>query len=209
MNANNFQQNPTADEARTLEELGGQLAARARGRDLLDVAYRVVDSPVGALLVAGTGTGLVRVAFESEGHERILEILSEKLSPRILRDKAGLDDVARQLDEYFTGQRHDFQLDVDLTLSTDFRRQVQLELGHIAYGQTRSYAQVAEQIGKPKAVRAVGSACATNPIPIILPCHRVLRTDGSLGGYLGGLEAKTELLRLENPGFSGGGDRLF
>ena len=98
---------------------------------------------------------------------------------------------------------------MDLQLSTQFRRQVQLELGHIDYGQTLSYAQLAQQIGKPKAVRAVGSACATNPIPIVLPCHRVLRTDGSLGGYLGGLEAKTELLKLENPDFAGSAATLF
>lgn len=209
MNEKNYQQQATAAEMQTLDALQGQLAEKARALELVDVAYRMVDSPVGSLLLASTDAGLVRVAFESEGHDRILELLSEKLGPRILRDKSSLDGTARQLDEYFAGTRHSFELPVDLQLSTQFRRQVQLELGHIDYGQTLSYAQLAQQIGKPKAVRAVGSACATNPIPIVLPCHRVLRTDGSLGGYLGGLEAKTELLKLENPDFAGSAATLF
>lgn len=209
MNEKNYQQRATADEMQTLDALQGQLVEKARALELVDVAYRVVDSPVGALLLASTEAGLVRVAFESEDHDRILELLSEQLSPRILRDTSSLDGAARQLDEYFAGQRHRFELPVDLQLSTEFRRQVQLELSHIDYGQTLSYAQLAQQIGKPKAVRAVGSACATNPIPIVLPCHRVLRTDGSLGGYLGGLQAKTELLALENPDFAGSAATLF
>ncbi|WP_162989151.1 methylated-DNA--[protein]-cysteine S-methyltransferase [Glutamicibacter nicotianae] len=209
MNEKNYRPQATAAEMQILDALHGQLVERARAFELVDVAYRVVDSPVGSLLLASTDAGLVRVAFESEGHDRILELLSEKLSPRILRDKSSLDGTARQLDEYFAGTRHSFELPVDLQLSTEFRRQVQLELGHIEYGQTRSYAQLAQQIGKPKAVRAVGSACATNPIPIVLPCHRVLRTDGSLGGYLGGLQAKTELLKLENPDFAGSAATLF
>ncbi|PQZ86867.1 methylated-DNA--[protein]-cysteine S-methyltransferase [Arthrobacter sp. MYb222] len=209
MNGKNYRQQATAAEAQILDSLQGRLVERARALELVDVAYRVVDSPVGALLLASTDAGLVRVAFESEGHDRILEVLSERVSPRILRDKSSLDGAVRQLDEYFAGQRHGFDLPVDLQLSTEFRRQVQLELGHIDYGRTLSYAQLAQQIGKPKAVRAVGSACATNPIPIVLPCHRVLRTDGSLGGYLGGLEAKSELLKLENPDFASGAARLF
>lgn len=209
MNGINYRQQATAAEAQILDSLQGRLVERARARELVDVAYRVVDSPVGALLLASTDAGLVRVAFESEGHDRILEVLSERLSPRILRDKSSLDGAARQLEEYFAGQRHGFDLPVDLQPSTEFRRQVQLELGHIDYGHTLSYAQLAQQIGKPKAVRAVGSACATNPIPIVLPCHRVLRTDGSLGGYLGGLEAKSELLKLENPDFASGAATLF
>lgn len=203
--------NPTAtgEETALLEKLGNELRAKAQAEELLDVSYRIVDSPVGSLLLASTPAGLVRVAFETEDHDKILELLAQKLSPRILKDPSRLDAVARQLDEYFAGTRHNFDVPLDLKLSTAFRRQVQLELGEIGYGHTWSYSQMAERIGNPKAVRAVGSACATNPIPIVLPCHRVLRTDGSLGGYLGGLEAKTELLKLENPDFGGAPGTLF
>lgn len=199
----------TNEEAALLGQLGGQLMIKARAKDLIDVSYRVVDSPVGSLLLASTPAGLVRVAFESEDHDKILSLLATKLSPRILKDATRLDAVARQLDEYFAGARHSFDVPLDLKLSTTFRRQVQEELAAIDYGQTWSYSQMAERIGNPKAVRAVGSACATNPIPIVLPCHRVLRTDGSLGGYLGGLDAKTQLLKLENPEFGSSAQRLF
>jgi len=199
----------TAEETQLLEQLGNELRAKARSQELVDVSYRLVDSPIGSLLLASTPAGLVRVAFETEDHDKILELLAQKLSPRILKDRSRLDTVARQLDEYFAGTRHTFDVPLDLKLSTTFRRQVQLELGEIGYGQTWSYSQMADRIGNPKAVRAVGSACATNPIPIVLPCHRVLRTDGSLGGYLGGLEAKTELLKLENPDFGGISGTLF
>lgn len=199
----------TQDEARILAELNKKFVHDARSQQLIEISYRIVDSPIGRLLLASTEAGLVRVAFETEGHERILEALAHKVGPRILKDDRSLDDAARQLDQYFSGTLQEFSLPLDLRLSTEFRRQVQLELGHIAYGQTQSYAQVAEHIGKPKAVRAVGSACATNPLPIVLPCHRVLRTDGSLGGYLGGLDIKTRLLKLENPDFDGAEATLF
>ena len=199
----------TQDETRILAELNKKFVHDARSQQLIEISYRIVDSPIGRLLLASTEAGLVRVAFETEGHERILEALAHKVGPRILKDDRSLDDAARQLDQYFSGALQEFSLPLDLRLSTEFRRQVQLELGHIAYGRTQSYAQVAEHIGKPKAVRAVGSACATNPLPIVLPCHRVLRTDGSLGGYLGGLDVKTQLLKLENPEFDGGEATLF
>ncbi|WP_404288795.1 methylated-DNA--[protein]-cysteine S-methyltransferase [Glutamicibacter arilaitensis] len=199
MNTVKLNLTPNAEEAELLKQLHTRLAAEADKAQLTDISYRVIDSPIGKLLLARTEAGLVRVAFESEGYERILQMLSEKIGPRILSVPAKLDEAARQLDEYFAGRRREFQLPLDLRLSTDFRRTVQMELGRIGYGETLSYAQVAEQIGKPKAVRAVGSACATNPLPIVLPCHRVLRTDGSLGGYLGGLQTKVQLLELENP----------
>ncbi|UYQ77882.1 methylated-DNA--[protein]-cysteine S-methyltransferase [Glutamicibacter sp. JL.03c] len=199
----------TVEEAELLAQLGKELRVKAKAADLMDVSYRVIDSPIGSLLLASTPAGLVRVAFESEDHDKILEALSQKLSPRIFEDPSRLDTVVRQLDEYFAGTRHNFDVPLDLKLSTAFRRQVQLELGEIGYGQTWSYSQMAEHIGNPKAVRAVGSACATNPIPIVLPCHRVLRTDGSLGGYLGGLETKSQLLKLENPEFGGAMSTLF
>ncbi|MCW4465958.1 methylated-DNA--[protein]-cysteine S-methyltransferase [Glutamicibacter sp. MNS18] len=188
----------TAAEAALLSELRQRLEDSAQLEQLTDVVYRVVDSPLGKLLLASTGQGIVRVAFEGEEHDKVLERLSDKVGSRILRSEAKLDAAARQIHEYFNGTRRTFELPLDLRLSTDFRRRVQLELDRIGYGQTLSYAQMADRIGNPKAVRAVGSACATNPLPILLPCHRVLRTDGSLGGYLGGLEAKRQLLLLEH-----------
>lgn len=209
MNSQTKKAAPTQEESAALDRLHEQLVAEAAKHELVDISYRIVDSPIGRLLLAGTEAGLVRVAFETEGHEHILEVLAEKISPRILKNPRNFDRVAYQLEQYFDGTLHDFDLPLDLQLSTAFRRQVQLELGNIGYGQTRSYLQVAEHIGKPKAVRAVGSACATNPLPIVLPCHRVLRSDGSLGGYLGGLDVKTTLLRLENPSFAGSEQRLF
>ncbi len=183
--------------AGTLSRLHRRLEREAEQADLVDVAYTIVDSPLGKLLLAATPKGLVRVAYASENHDRVLDTLSEKLSPRILRAPKGLDDAARELDEYFAKRRRVFDLTVDLSLSRGFRQLVQLHLPEIGYGQTRSYRQVAELVGNPKAVRAVGTACATNPLPVVVPCHRVLRADGTIGRYIGGLEAKTALLNLE------------
>lgn len=177
--------------------LRGRLATAAEAEGLLDVAYRIVDTPVGRMLVAATPVGLVRVAFEREGFDAVLESLSARVSPRVLRAPARLDEVARELDEYFAGRRHTFEVGLDRRLSSGFRDVVQRFLPSIDYGHTLSYKQVAEQVGNPSAVRAVGTACATNPLPIVVPCHRVTRSDGSLGGYLGGLEAKERLLALE------------
>jgi methylated-DNA-[protein]-cysteine S-methyltransferase len=186
-----------AAEPQTLERLHGRLEQAANRAGLLDVAYTIVDSPIGPLLLASTVKGLVRVAFGSEDHDRVLETLAIGLSPRILRAPHRLDEAARELDQYFTGSRTTFGLALDLSLSSGFRQQVQRHLTEIAYGRTQSYAQVARLVGNPKAVRAVGTACATNPLPIVLPCHRVLRSDGTLGGYAGGLAAKSALLNLE------------
>ncbi|MES9558839.1 MULTISPECIES: methylated-DNA--[protein]-cysteine S-methyltransferase [unclassified Streptomyces] len=180
-----------------LAMLHRRLEAAARAEGLVDVAYTTVDSPVGQLLLAATPKGLVRVAFASENHDQVLEALAAKLSPRILRAPQQLDEAARELDEYFGHRRERFDLPLDLSLSRGFRQLVQQHLPQIGYGQTRSYKEMAEMVGNPKAVRAVGTACATNPLPVVVPCHRVLRTDGSLGGYIGGLEAKTTLLDLE------------
>jgi methylated-DNA-[protein]-cysteine S-methyltransferase len=184
-------------DAGTLSRLHRRLEREAEQADLVDVAYTIVDSPLGKLLLAATPKGLVRVAYASENHDRVLDTLSEKLSPRILRAPKRLDDAARELDEYFAKRRRVFDLKVDLSLSRGFRQLVQLHLPEIGYGQTRSYRQVAELVGNPKAVRAVGTACATNPLPVVVPCHRVLRADGTIGRYIGGLEAKTALLNLE------------
>lgn len=182
------------------EELGrlhASLEAAASEHGVLDVAYRVVDSPVGELLVASTEKGIVRVAFSGENHERVLESLALSLSPRLLKAPRRMDLAARELDEYFAGRRKAFDLPLDFSLSRGYRKVVLEELTSIGFGSTLSYAAIAAATGNPKAVRAVGSACATNPIPILVPCHRVLRSDGSLGGYLGGLDAKRTLLALE------------
>jgi methylated-DNA-[protein]-cysteine S-methyltransferase len=140
---------------------------------------------------------LVRVAYASEGHDAVLASLAEKVSPRILRAPARLDGAARELDEYFTGNRTRFDLPLDLRLTGGFRREVIEHLSEIGYGHRESYAAVAAAIGHPRAVRAVGSACARNPLPLVIPCHRVIRADGSIGQYVGGADAKKTLLTLE------------
>lgn len=178
--------------------LRARLAAEAERAGLLDVAYRTLDSPVGLLLLAATPAGVVRIAFDGEGHDAVLEMLVERLSPRILRAPGRLDQAARQLDEYFAGGRRAFDVSVDLRLATGFRRSVLDHLRVIAYGTTQSYATVAAAAGSPAAARAVGTACATNPVPLIVPCHRVVRSDGTIGQYGGGTEAKRMLLALES-----------
>ncbi|MGD7001283.1 methylated-DNA--[protein]-cysteine S-methyltransferase [Corynebacterium halotolerans] len=183
--------------AQDLERLRRGLTRRATAQHLIDVSYHVSESPIGPLLLAATSTGLVRVAFEREGFETVLEDLAARLSPRLLESAEVLDPVATELAEYFAGQRRAFDIPLDRSLSAGFRLQVQQLLPEIGYGQTRSYREVAARAGNPKAVRAVGTACGRNPLPVVVPCHRVLRNDGSLGGYLGGLDAKRQLLALE------------
>lgn len=187
----------TEIEPARLERLHARLVETAEQDGLLDVAYRTIDSPVGTLLLAATERGLVRVAYDREGHDRVLEQLSRQLSPRILHTPKRLDAVARELDEYFEGERKRFDLRLDFSLASGFRKAVLERLRDIEYGRTRSYAEVASAAGSPRAVRAVGTACATNPLPVVVPCHRVVRSDGSLGGYLGGVDAKRRLLELE------------
>ena len=184
------------DEAQA--RLHARLVTAARDEGVLDITYRTVDSPVGPLLVAATEQGLLRVAYAREDHDAVLTALATAVSPRILRSGERLDQVVRQLDEYFTGSRRRFALPLDLRLSSGFRRQVLTHLSEIEYGRTESYAQVAVAAGSPKAVRAVGTACARNPLPVVVPCHRVVRSDGSSGGYVGGAEAKLRLLALED-----------
>lgn len=194
--SSNETSNETADEAE-MRALHDALADRAEQQGTLDIAYRTIDSPVGQLLLAATDRGLVRVAYEAEGHDSVLTTLAARVSPRILHAPSRFDAAARELDEYFAGRRRAFDLPVDVRLSHGFRSRVLTELKTIGYGQTASYASVAAAAGSPKAVRAVGTACATNPIPIVLPCHRVIRGDGSFGGYIGGADAKRTLLNLE------------
>jgi len=180
-----------------LDRLRARLAADA-GRDgLLDVAYRTVDSPFGPLLLAATPSGVVRVAFEGEDHDAVLGVLASLVSPRILRVPARLDGAARQLDGYFAGSRRTFDLPLDMRLATGFRRAVLVHLQSIAYGATETYSAVAAASGSPAAVRAVGTACARNPLPLVVPCHRVVRSDGTIGQYGGGTEMKRALLALE------------
>jgi methylated-DNA-[protein]-cysteine S-methyltransferase len=188
------------DDAEAMARLHDQLAVAAEADRLLDVAYRTVDSPLGTLLLAATDQGLVRVAYDRENHDQVLQALSDQISPRILRAPRRLDQVARQLAEYFAGQRRDFVLPLDFRLTRGFRRAVLGHLVLINYGHTETYAEVAAATGRARAVRAVGTACATNPMPVVVPCHRVLRSDGKLGGYIGGLETKAALLSLESGG---------
>ena len=184
-------------DAGTLARLQARLERAAEAEGLLDVAYTTVDSPVGPLLLAATPKGLVRVAYDIEDHDRVLDTLAQRLSPRVLRAPKRLDAAARELDEYFGGRRQAFDLPLDLSLSRGFRQLVQRHLPEIGYGQTRTYGQVAALVGNPKAVRAVGTACATNPLPLVVPCHRVLPASGGPGRYVGGPEAKVTLLSLE------------
>jgi len=181
----------------TMARLHQRLEREAATDELLDVAYRTVDSPVGPLLLAATTVGLVRVAYDVEDHDAVLTKLASAVSPRVLRAPARLDDTARQLDEYFALRRTAFEVPVDLRLAEGFRRSVIEHLRDIGYGRRESYAEVAAAVGSPRAVRAVGTACAHNPLPVVIPCHRVVRSDGSTGQYVGGAAAKTALLDLE------------
>jgi methylated-DNA-[protein]-cysteine S-methyltransferase len=184
----------TPDHLAMLRE---RLAATADRDGLLDVAYRTFDSPVGPLLLAATEQGLVRVAFAGEGHDAVLQALADKISPRVLHAPARLDAASRELAEYFAGQRRRFDLPLDWQLSAGFRRTVLSHLPEIGYGHTASYAAAAALAGRPKAIRAAATACATNPLPVVVPCHRVVLSDGRIGNYRGGPEAKRILLTLE------------
>ena len=186
-----------AIDEETRRRLHDRLVREAQTAGILDVGYRTIDSPVGPLLLAATAKGLVRVAYGCENHEKVLERLARDLSPRILHAPERLDGAAKEIDEYFAGLRHRFDLPVDLSLTGGFRRLVLTRLRAIDYGQMATYRAIAVAVGNPKAVRAVGTACATNPLPIVVPCHRVVRSDGSIGQYVGGADAKQTLLTLE------------
>ena len=188
----------TAADDKAMGRLHARLVAAAERDGVLDVAYRTIATPIGELLLAGTERGLVRVAFPRQGHDEVLASLAQTVSPRILRAPGRLDQVSRQLEEYFAGRRTVFDLPLDWRLATGFRRDVLAHLPAIPYGRTESYAQVATAAGNPKAVRAAGTACARNPLPVVVPCHRVVRSDGTAGGYAGGPDAKRALLALES-----------
>jgi len=174
------------------------VAERAADEGLLDVAYASVDSPLGPLVVAATPKGLVRVSYsEFRGEDDVLDELARKVSPRVLEAPAKLDPVRRELDEYFEGRRERFETPIDWSYLAGFTREVLRATAAIEYGEVSTYAGVAEAAGSPRAVRAAGNALGANPMPVIVPCHRVLRTGGMLGGYTGGIERKEFLLRLE------------
>jgi methylated-DNA-[protein]-cysteine S-methyltransferase len=174
-----------------------RFAERAEAESLLDVAYANVDSPFGPLLLAATRRGVVRVSLPGYDPDEALEELAARVSPRVLEAPARLDQARRELDLYFEGRLTDFDLAVDWQLTDGFRKRVQQAIARIPYGQTRSYTEMARSAGNERAVRAAGTACGSNPVPIVVPCHRVLRSGGALGGYGGGLPMKEGLLKLE------------
>lgn len=171
--------------------------ARAAEEGLLDVAYTSADSPFGPLLLASTKRGLVRIGLPNQDPEELLVDLAERVSPRVLEAPTELDAVRRELDLYFAGKLDRFDLPLDWRLSGGFRQRVLRAIDRIPYGQTRTYTEMARKAGNERAVRAAGTACGSNPIPLVVPCHRVLRTGGALGGYGGGLPMKQALLELE------------
>jgi methylated-DNA-[protein]-cysteine S-methyltransferase len=179
-------------------ELDARLAERAHESGLLDVAYATVDSPLGPLTVAATPRGLVRVAYvEFREQEEVLEDLAARVSPRVMEAPARLDEARRELDEYFEGRRERFELPIDWSLTRGFGRKVLQQTARIGYGHVSTYTEVAKGAGSPRGMRAAGNALGANPMPVVVPCHRVLRSGGALGGYTGGLHRKEFLLRLE------------
>jgi len=177
-----------------LDERFRQTAARS---GLLDAGYDVVESPVGQLLVAATDRGLLRIHFAGWEPERMLDEIAQVAGPRVLRAPTAVATVHRELDEYFEGRRHAFDLAVDLRGLAPFTVTVLGELAKVPYGHTATYGELATRAGRPRAARAVGMVMNRNPIPIVLPCHRIVGASGDLVGYGGGLERKEQLLRLE------------
>jgi methylated-DNA-[protein]-cysteine S-methyltransferase len=175
------------------------ITQRAEAAGLLDVAYAITDSPVGRLLLATTPAGLIRLAYLDAGEDEdaVLERLSAKVSPRVLAVPRKLDEPRRELDQYFAGARRQFEVPLDWQLVKGFGRRVLEATYRIPFGSVSTYKQVAAEAGSPRASRAAGNALGANPIPIIVPCHRILHATGGLGGYTGGLERKRTLLAIE------------
>jgi methylated-DNA-[protein]-cysteine S-methyltransferase len=178
------------------DELDRRFREAAAAEGLLDVAYDVTETPIGRLLVAASERGLCRISFDPEP-EHELEALARAFGPRVLRSARPVDRARHELDEYFDGKRQDFDLAVDLTPLPDFQRRVLEELTRVPYGHVDTYGALAQRVGNPRAARAVGGALNRNPIPIVVPCHRIVGSTGSLVGYAGGLEIKQALLGLE------------
>jgi methylated-DNA-[protein]-cysteine S-methyltransferase len=177
--------------------LADSIAGAAAQRGLLDVAVGETDSPLGKLLIAVTPRGVARVAFEGENRDDVLDELARRISPRVLDSARATDEVRRQLSEYFERDRRTFEVAVDWSLIHGFATKTLRAARRIPYGRVATYGDLAERVGSPRAARAIGNALGSNPIPIVIPCHRVLRTGGNLGGYGGGIERKETLLRLE------------
>ena len=187
---------PTSDEEWAAARAG--FAARAASEGLVDIAFEDHETPLGRMRINATDAGILRIILPAEDAEEVLEDLARKVSGRILGvSTPAITTTRRELDEYFDGRRRTFDVPLDWTLTKAFRREVLHATSLIPYGETSSYRKVATAAGRPKAVRAAGSAVANNPLPILVPCHRVLRTDGGIGQYLGGVAAKTQLLTLE------------
>ncbi|HET7046968.1 MAG TPA: methylated-DNA--[protein]-cysteine S-methyltransferase [Solirubrobacteraceae bacterium] len=179
----------------------GEAAATA---GLLDVAYATLDSPLGTLLLARTARGLVRLAYvDYEGEDAVIAELASRISPRVLAAPRRLDETRRELDQYFAGSRHEFEVPIDWRLTHGFGRRVLRATARIPYGAVSSYKQVAAAAGSPRGQRAAGNALGANPIPIVVPCHRVLHSGGGLGGYTGGVERKRVLLDVERGAAAG------
>jgi methylated-DNA-[protein]-cysteine S-methyltransferase len=178
------------------DDLDRRFRERAAAEGLLDVAYDLVDTPLGDLLVAVTDRGVCRIAFEPEP-DRDLEPLARDFGLRVLRAPKAVDESRRELNEYFEGSRTRFELPLDLRVAAEFRLRVMNELARVPYGSVTTYGALAAKAGRPAAARAVGTIMNRNPVPIVLPCHRVVGASGSLVGYGGGLERKEQLLRLE------------
>jgi methylated-DNA-[protein]-cysteine S-methyltransferase len=185
---------PGSLDARALRE---RLAQRAAEEGLLDVAYGTYDSPLGPLTVIVTPRGLVRLSYPGEGIDGQLQELADRVSPRILEAPERTDEVRRQLDAYFAGRSHGFDVPIDWRLVRGFAGSVLRATARIPYGAVTTYREIAAEAGSPNAYRAAGNALGSNPVPIVVPCHRVLHAGGGLGGYTGGLERKRFLLRLE------------
>jgi methylated-DNA-[protein]-cysteine S-methyltransferase len=180
-----------------VDRLARALHRRAAEAALLDVAYASLDSPLGSLLVAVTPRGLVRIAYPGEGEDRVLDQLAEQVSPRLLRAPERTDEVRRELDDYFEGRRHDFDLPLDWSLVHGFATRILRATAQVPFGSVATYGQVAAEAGSPRAARAAGNALHVNPIPIVVPCHRIVPASGGLGGYGGGQQRKRYLLDLE------------
>ena len=185
------------DRALEAAEAARRLSGRIAAEGLADIGYAGVDSPFGTLHAAVTKLGLVRLTFPEEDTDAMLEALSRRLSPRIVEAPSLLDPVRRELDDYFSGRRTSFEIALDWALIGPFARKVLRATAEIPYGDSLSYAEIAAEAGSPRGSRAAGNALGSNPIPIVIPCHRVRRTGGALGGYAGGLDRKRWLLELE------------
>lgn len=186
-----------ADAGARAQVAARRLAARAAAESLADVAFAPLDSPLGRLLVAGTPQGLVRIAYPEQDIDDVLEDLAARVSPRVVEAPAELDGARRELEQYFAGNRDRFDLTLDWSLVGPFGRRVLGATARIPFGHVSTYREVAEDAGSPRGYRAAGNALGANPMPIVVPCHRVLHAGGGLGGYTGGLDRKRFLLALE------------